>query len=164
MTVHDLPGRTPTVNNLPPLLRDQRTTDAEHLKLLAIFHFVLAGLAFLGIGFLVLHYALMSQLMFHPERWQGQRGGPPPQMFFAFFRWFYLIFGVMLVVGSVCNLLSGIWIRAARNRIFSVVVAAVNCTQIPFGTVLGVFTIIVLSRDSVRELYDAQPSGGAPVG
>jgi hypothetical protein len=33
------------------------------------------------------------------------------------------------------------------------IIAVLNCLQIPFGTALGVFTIIVLSRDSVRELY-----------
>jgi hypothetical protein len=38
---------------LPPLPRDQRKIDADHLNLLAIFHFVGAGLAVLGILFLV---------------------------------------------------------------------------------------------------------------
>ncbi|PYV42168.1 MAG: hypothetical protein DMG06_14865 [Acidobacteria bacterium] len=31
------------MTELPPLLRDQRRIDAEHLKLLSIFHFVLSG-------------------------------------------------------------------------------------------------------------------------
>ena len=145
------------MNALPPLLRDQRKTDADQLKLLAIFHFVAAGLALLGIGFLLLHYALMSHLVFNPGKWQGQRGAPP-QEFFAIFRWFYLVFGVALVGGGICNLLSGMWILAARHRAFSLVVAAFNCTQVPLGTVLGVFTIVVLTRDSVRELYEAQPT------
>jgi hypothetical protein len=34
--------------------------------------------------------------------------------------------------------------------------AALACTLMPFGTVLGVFTIIVLSRPSVRVLF-SQP-------
>jgi hypothetical protein len=38
---------------------------------------------------------------------------------------------------------------------FSLVIAGLNCIQIPFGTALGVFTIIVLLRDSVREAYAA---------
>jgi hypothetical protein len=32
----------------------------------------------------------------------------------------------------------------------------------PLGTVLGVFTIVVLMRDSVRELYDALERKDAP--
>lgn len=31
--------------------------------------------------------------------------------------------------------------------------AAILCMFIPFGTILGVFTLIVLSRESVRQLY-----------
>jgi hypothetical protein len=36
---------------------------------------------------------------------------------------------------------------------FSIVVAGVNCLQIPFGTALGVFTMMVLLRDTVRQSY-----------
>ena len=152
------------MNELPPSIRDPRKTDADHLKLLAVFHYVVAGFAFLGIGFLILHYTMMSHIMFNPKMWEGQKGGPPPQEFFAIFKWFYLVFGALLVIGSVCNLLSGLWIRARRHRVFSLVVAGINCFQVPLGTALGVFTIIVLLRDSVRELYearqDAEPDAG----
>ncbi|MCX6922874.1 MAG: hypothetical protein NT154_06635 [Verrucomicrobia bacterium] len=37
---------------------------------------------------------------------------------------------------------------------FSLMIGGLNCLQIPFGSALGVFTIIVLSRDSVRDLYN----------
>jgi hypothetical protein len=32
-------------------------------------------------------------------------------------------------------------------------VAGLNCIQIPLGTALGVFTIMVLTRDSVEAVY-----------
>ena len=44
----------------PPLLRDQRKVDADHLKLLSVFHFVGAGLAVLGILFIFVHYAMFQ--------------------------------------------------------------------------------------------------------
>jgi hypothetical protein len=53
----------------------------------------------------------------------------------------------------VGNLLSGLFLRARRHRTFSMVVAAINCLHIPIGTALGVFTFIVLGRESVRKLY-----------
>ncbi|MFA6289593.1 MAG: hypothetical protein WC661_19610 [Opitutaceae bacterium] len=146
------------MSDLPPLFRDQRKVDAEHLRLLAIFQFVFAGLAVAGIGFLCLHYALMSTVMNNPEMWKNQKGGPPPAEFFAMFKWFYLVFGVLLVLGGVANLLSGLFIRKRTNRMFSLVVAGINCIQFPFGTTLGVFTFIVLGRDSVREIYEAAGS------
>ena len=48
-------------------LETQQRRDREHLKLLAIFHFVFAGLAFVGIGFLCVHYAIMHTVFANPE-------------------------------------------------------------------------------------------------
>ena len=144
------------MTELPPLMRDQRRIDADHLKLLAVFHFVVAGLAVVGLGFLALHYALMHAVMANPEFWKTQKGGAPsPEQFFAIFKWFYLIFGLILVAGGVANLISGLFIRRRTSRMFSLIIAGINCVQFPFGTVLGVFTFVVLLRDSVRELYEA---------
>ena len=35
----------------------------------------------------------------------------------------------------------------------------VECLFMPFGTVLGVFTIVVLCREPVKQLFSARPSG-----
>ncbi len=48
--------------------------------------------------------------------------------------------------------------RKRKHRIFSFVVAGVNCLQFPFGTALGIFTFIVLSRVGVKMDYDANAS------
>jgi hypothetical protein len=143
------------MSELPPLLTDQRKTDADHLKLLSIFHFVGAGLAVLGILFLLAHYAMFHTLLSNPKMWENQKDGPPPAEFFAVFKWFYLIVGVWFVTSGVLNLLSGLFMRSRKHRTFSLVVAGINCVHIPLGTVLGVFTLIVLIRNSVRELYEA---------
>jgi hypothetical protein len=71
------------------------------------------------------------------------------------------------VTSGVLNVISGLCLRARKGRTFSLVVAGINCLYIPLGTLLGVFTIIVLLRDSVRELYAAgglSPSGAPPAG
>ena len=143
------------MNQPPPLMRDQRKVDADHLRLLAIFHFVSAGFAVIGMLFLLAHYSLVRFFFDNPKLWEGQKGGPPPAEFFAVFKWFYVVFAVWLVVSLVLNLLSGCCLRAKKCRTFSLIVAGVNCIHIPLGTVLGIFTIIVLTRDSVREVYEA---------
>ena len=144
------------MSELPPLPRDQRKIDADHLKLLSIFHFVVAGLAILGILFLLAHYAIFHAFLANPKMWENQKQGPPPAEFFAILKWFYLLFAVWFVSSGILNLISGLCLRARKHRTFSTIVAGINCLHIPFGTVLGVFTIIVLIRDSVRELYEAQ--------
>jgi Na+-driven multidrug efflux pump len=138
-------------------MRDQRKADADHLRLLSIFHYVCAGLAVLGLGFLAAHYLFLHAFLDNPEMWKNQKNAaPPPREFFAIFKWFYVVFGVWLVVSGVANVLSGAFIGRRKHRTFSLVVAVLNCLHIPLGTVLGVFTIIVLLRPSVRDIYEAQ--------
>jgi hypothetical protein len=144
------------MTELPPLIRDQRVADADHMRILAIFHFVFAGLAVLAIGFLGLHYLLFSSIMDNPDMWKNAKGGAPmPKDFFKMFRWFYVIFGALLILCAAANLLSGLFIRGRRHRTFSLIVAGLNCIQVPFGTTLGVFTFFVLLRPSVEETYRA---------
>lgn len=129
--------------------------DREQIRLLAIFHFVMSALALAGIGFLIAHYFIMHSVFLNPETWKGGRHEAPPKELFEVFVWFYYIMGGMLIVAGTGNILSGIFLLKGRNRMFSLIVAGVNCLQIPVGTVLGVFTLIVLMRDSVRQFYAA---------
>lgn len=140
---------------LPPLMRDQRTVDAEHLKLLAIFHFVLAGLAVIGLAFLCLHWFFMHSILNNPAMWEHAKGPPPPKEIFIVFRWFYVVMGAFVVSGGVVCLVSGFCLLRRRARTFSLIVAGLICLGFPFGTVLGVFTFVVLLRESVAEVYAA---------
>ncbi|HTB82542.1 MAG TPA: hypothetical protein VK742_02710 [Candidatus Sulfotelmatobacter sp.] len=142
---------------LPPLPRDQRKIDADNLNLLAIFHFVGAALALVGILFLVAHYFLMHAVMTNPKMFENQKQPMPmtPEQMFAIFKWFYLAMGLWFVASAIMNLVSGLFLRARKNRTFSLVVAGIDCLHLPLGTVLGVFTLVVLSRESVKELYAA---------
>jgi hypothetical protein len=139
----------------PPIFKDQRKIDANHLNLLSIFHFVGAGLALLGILFLLAHFALFHAFFANPKMWADQKQEPPTAEFFAIFKWFYLLGGIWFLASGVLNVVSGLCIRVRKHRTFSLVVAGINCIHMPFGTILGVFTIIILLRDSVQELYEA---------
>jgi hypothetical protein len=142
---------------LAPLPRDQRKIDADHLNLLASFHFIGAGLAVVGILFLLLHYTVMHSVFANPDMWKNQKQPMPvpPEQIFHVLKWFYLAGAVWFVTSGGLNLISGLCLRARKCRTFSLVVAGINCLHLPLGTVLGVFTIVVLMRDSVRELFAA---------
>src|SRR5215813_5938886 len=99
-------------SELPPLYRDQRKIDADHLKLLSIFHFVGAILGLLGILFVVGHYAIFSAFFSNPKIWENQAHSPPPPSgFFATLKWFYLVFAIWFVGSGVLDLTSGLCIR-----------------------------------------------------
>jgi hypothetical protein len=145
----------PTIQPLIPPAEQQRIVDREHLNLLSIFHFVVGGLSLLGIAFLVLHFAIMSTVFSNPGAWKTNAPMPlPPAQLMGLFVILYFILGAILAASCVLNVLSGLYLRSRKYRVFSIFVAALNCLHMPLGTILGVFTIIVLGRDSVRKLYD----------
>lgn len=130
-----------------------KKNDASHLKLLMVFHYVLAGLSVVGLGFLFLHYKFMDLMMNNPEMWEESNQTPPPEQFFAIFQYLYFGMAVMIVVFAIGNALSARFIQTRRHRMFSLIIAGLDCLMFPFGTALGVFTFIILLRDSVAARY-----------
>jgi hypothetical protein len=43
-----------------------------------------------------------------------------------------------------------------KNRMYCMVVAGIECIFMPFGTILGVFTLITLTKDSVKGIFAEQ--------
>lgn len=130
------------------------TRDEEQLQLLAIFHYILAGLTALFALIPIIHLALGLVMVFAPEK-LGEPNQPPP----AFIGWMFAgLAAVFIVLGLVFALLifiAGRSISKRKRYTYCLVVAGIECLMIPFGTVLGVFSIIVLMRESVRQLFNA---------
>jgi hypothetical protein len=150
--------QNPLSLRLPP--EYERRRDAEHLNLLSIFHFVVGAFCLVAVPFLVVHFLFFHFVVMNPEMWKGKQD-PPPAEFFQIVIVFYILFGVMFVTAAAVNLLSGLFLRRQTHRVFSLVVAGLDCMQVPFGTVLGVFTIVVLMRDSVRRWYESNADQSA---
>lgn len=134
--------------------------DTEHLRLLAMFHFVAAALSLVGVLLSLLYFVMFQAIFANPAVWAQSQQAPPPAELMTFFRTFLALFVGWFLVSCIGNLLSGLFMRARRHRTFSMVIAAINCLHIPIGTMLGIFTFIVLGRESVRTLY--RDSGPGP--
>lgn len=150
------------MNAIPPvapLPRDQRNIDVDHLNLLSIFHFVVAGLALMGILVMAGEGAMFHYMLDNPDFWKAQKQPGPPPEFFNMFVWMFAFFGLWFLVSGILNVMSGVFLRQRKHQTFSLAVAGLNCLHIPLGTVLGVFTIIVLMRQSVTELYEEGERG-----
>ncbi|KRB02521.1 hypothetical protein ASD86_23690 [Lysobacter sp. Root690] len=57
------------------------------------------------------------------------------------------------IVGGILTLMAARRLSQRRSLTLCIVVAAMSCMQIPFGTALGVFTLIVLNRPSVKAMF-----------
>jgi len=136
--------------------------DEEHLKLLAIFHYIVGAMAVLFSCFPLLYVGMGILFVLSPHfMTDGQKGPPPP----AVLGYVFIAIGAFFVLlgwsAAVATILSGRYIARRRKRMFSVVMGAILCMFMPFGTVLGVFTIILLTKESVQRLYGIAPSRSA---
>lgn len=127
--------------------------DEQHLRLLKIFHYVVAALVALFSCLFIIHLVIGITAIISPQTFKGSNGSMPP----SFLGWlFALIGGFALLSGwafAVCLIFAGRFLARRKRYLFCMVVAAVSCFFMPFGTVLGVFTIIVLQRPSVKEQF-----------
>jgi hypothetical protein len=135
--------------------RSPADDDAEHLRLLAVFHYAVAGITALvsmlpGIG-VVAGLALAIGGV-EPQEEGARIAGALMAGCAAFFLTVGLAFAGLIA-------LTGRALAQRRWYTFCLVVATTMCIAVPLGTVLGVFTIIVLSRPSVRATFER--SGGA---
>jgi hypothetical protein len=125
--------------------------DAEHLKLLSMFYYIRGGIsAFFSCFFLfyVLVGIILSAL---PPSARGN--GPPAVVGF-----------ILMCVGSFIVLVGWTWsalvifagrcLAQRRHRVYCMVIAGISCLFVPYGTILGVFTFIVLQRPTVQQLFD----------
>ena len=127
--------------------------DLQHLKLLSIFHYVVAGLLALIACFPIIHFVVGLMMLIAPASMSGN-GEPPP----AAVGWvFVLLAAAIILLGwtmAICLMVAGWFLRQGKHYMFCFVMACIECLFHPFGTVLGVFTIVVLLRPSVKRLFE----------
>jgi hypothetical protein len=133
-------------------------SDEEHLRLLSIFHYVVAAITALFGCFPIIHVAVGLIFILAPEQFKDDKGGAPP----AWFGWVFVGVGSFIIAMfwtlAICVALAGRFLAARKNYMYCLVMAGIECLFSPFGTVLGVFTIVVLMRDSVKQLFAAVSS------
>lgn len=126
--------------------------DQDHLRLLSVFHYVVAGLCALSSMLPLAH--LLLGIGFISGLFPTDKGQDPAP---AALGWFlvvlagaFILFGLSL---AACIALAGRNLARHRRYFFWLTVAAVCCVFAPIGTVLGVFTIVVLMRPTVKVLF-----------
>ena len=129
--------------------------DIEQIKIISIFHFVVAAIAGLFACFPIFHL-LMGISMLTGSFFQGETPTGMPFPFSLFGLMFTLIPAAIILLGWAFAIglgISGYFLLKKQHYLFCMVMAGISCVFTPFGTVLGVFTIVILTRPSVKELF-----------
>jgi len=104
---------------------------------------------------LAVHHAFVMGLaiMRDPHAFQTARGPVfPPEMAFML----AVMGGAMVLASWIIGVLiiyAGKCINQRKGYTFIFVMACVQCLHMPIGTALGVFTLIVMTRPSVKAVF-----------
>jgi hypothetical protein len=136
------------------------TQDESNLNLLSTFHYVVGGLVAAFSCIFLIHVGLGIAMLAGAF---GIKGGPP-----AFVGVIFIVIGAVVVLMgwtlAVLLFVAASKLKKRKSRTFCIVIAALECFWMPFGTILGVFTLVMLTKDSVKALFDGPaPAPAAPV-
>lgn len=125
-------------------------SDNSHLKILVICHWVWGAILAVFSLFPLIHIGLGIAML--NGAFDGD--GASPELT----GWLLIMAGaIAIILGeslAVLVLISAHKMSRRQARVFSIVIAAVSCLSVPLGTLLGIFTIVVLCRDGVRQQYE----------
>jgi len=131
--------------------------DNEHLRLLSLFHYIRGGICAAMSCFFILY--IVMGLMITVGAFASHDQNAPPAAFGLIF----------VFIGTVAVILGGAWaaltiyagrcLARRKHRFFCMVIAGIGCIFLPYGTILGVFTLIVLQRPAVQAMFDEAAIG-----
>lgn len=120
----------------------------EQLNLLSIFHYVLAGITALFSCFPLIHLGMGIAML---------TGAIEMKDTPTFVAWIFIATAAMIIFAgwtlAILMFFAGKNLRRQTAYTFCFVIAVLECMFMPLGTALGVFTIVLLTKEPVKALF-----------
>jgi hypothetical protein len=137
----------------------QALLDHEHLRLLRIGYFIAGSINAFWVFFPLIYVAMGAFVAFGGIDTPNSEARSVGIMFIAIGLGISFIFAV----AALLKFLTARAIGRRSSRTLCLITAAVTCLGIPYGTALGVATLIVLSRPSVLAAFESADRTRTPV-
>ncbi|HNT74737.1 MAG TPA: hypothetical protein PKH77_06945 [Anaerolineae bacterium] len=128
----------------------------QYLKILSVAYYVVGALAGLFACFPIIHLvAGLGMLLAGTTGEFGEEGLP----FLLGGGMFTLIAGTIIVLGwayAIGLIVTGYFLGRHTHHLFCLVMGGIACLFMPFGTVLGVLTLVLLLSPDVKALFEAE--------
>jgi hypothetical protein len=124
--------------------------DESHLKTLSILHYIYGGFMLLTGAFFLIYVVIGVAMI------ADRHSSPEPNALLAGGILFLVIGAIVMAIAvakGTLTIYAGVCLAARRRPTLCMIAAALSCINFPLGTALGVFTLIVLSRASVKAAF-----------
>ncbi|KAF1055275.1 MAG: hypothetical protein GAK43_00068 [Stenotrophomonas maltophilia] len=144
---------------LPVVTPALEARDADQLRLLSIFHYVLGGFTALFSLFPIVHLLMGLAIVTGalPMDEAGQSSGNEP-FDPRLLGWLFVVIAALMIAAGLTlaalMVVAGRCLVARRRHLLCLVVAGLTCMLVPLGTVLGVFTLVLLNKPQVKAAFD----------
>lgn len=146
----------------------------DRLRLLSLAYYISGAIGAAMISFLLIHFFLLIGLSFIPaSQWDqspakpaiSQQTSPSPSAQASptpnnsqapppiFFRLIAAVIGCIILCGWILGALTayaGYCIKKRKHKLLIHIMAAINCIWIPYGTILGIATILLFQWPEVK--------------
>lgn len=131
------------------------THDERVLDLLGVFHYVVGALMILGASIFLIHLAMGVAMV----TGQFPDKDAPPELL----GWIFIVLpGLLILVAwtlAAFIIYAGKSLRRRTGHGLCLAMAGIECIFMPFGTILGIFTLVTLMKEDVRLLFDGKGKG-----
>jgi len=158
----------------PPFNLERQIIATDRLWLLSVAYYISGAIGAAFVSFLLIHFFLLLGLSFIPSsQWNAPAPTPASAQYAApspiptaspapknnqgppaiMFRTFAAIVGLIILCGwtlGALTIYAGHCIKRRKHRLFIYIMAAINCIWVPYGTVLGIATILLFQWPEVR--------------
>ena len=135
---------------------EQYIKDTEHLKILSIVYYI-TGVVTLFKSAVFLIHVFLGIIFIIIASSSGEDELAIPGFIFLAIGCIGFLLGILI---GILKLVTGYMLGKRKMRMFCLIVGVLSCLSIPYGTTQGVFTIIVLVRQSVVNLFTPEQNKG----
>ncbi len=123
----------------------------SNLEMQAVFYWILGGLGLFASFFLFI-YGVILGAVFYNDFMREIMDTIGPNLV-ELIGGIYLACFLYVFSLSILQIIQGFKLNNRKSMGFSIFVAIYSLLAFPFGTLLGIFTLALLSRKSVKDLY-----------
>ena len=137
----------------------QTIIDNEHLNLLSLFHLISGILTLVYSALMAVYFGFITLAINIGGKFNEVDNALDSEFPFGFMTIFISVMFISLLFAialGIAKIFSSKFLKQRKNRTFCIVISCLECFSIPYGALLGVLSIIVLNRSSVKNIYHDQ--------